>query len=108
MLFALGLTRLGGIIRFIPDPVITGFTAGIGVIIFVGQWRYFLGLPAAGGEHFHEKLWHAAAAMPQLDWPTAALATGRLSPVVLAPRVPRPAPRARPAGRAACWRRLAA
>ena len=48
MLVALGLARLGGIIRFIPDPVITGFTAGIGVVIFVGQWRYFFGLPAAG------------------------------------------------------------
>ena len=45
ILLALGLTRMGGIIRFIPDPVIIGFTAGIGVIIFVGQWRYFLGLP---------------------------------------------------------------
>ena len=32
MLLLLGMTRLGAIIKFIPDPVIVGFTAGIGVI----------------------------------------------------------------------------
>src|SRR5512142_1691448 len=34
----LGLARFGSIIKFIPDPVIAGFTAGIGVVIWVGQW----------------------------------------------------------------------
>src|SRR4051794_33546284 len=58
MLLALGFAKLGGIIRYIPDPVITGFTAGIGVIIFVGQCRFFLGLPPTGGEHLHEKVWY--------------------------------------------------
>src|SRR5262252_2997006 len=58
ILLAMGLARLGSVIRFIPAPVIVGFTAGIGVIIFVGQWRDFFGLPAVAGEHFHEKLWH--------------------------------------------------
>ena len=37
----------GRIIKFIPDPVIVGFTAGIGVIIWVGEWRDFFGLPAS-------------------------------------------------------------
>ncbi len=39
MLLLLGLTRMGTIIKYIPDPVIVGFTAGIGVIIWVGQWQ---------------------------------------------------------------------
>src|SRR5688572_27438480 len=56
ILLALGLARMGAIIKFIPDPVIVGFTAGIAVIIWVGQWRDFFGLPAVTGEHFHEKL----------------------------------------------------
>ena len=88
MLVALGFARLGGIIRFIPDPVITGFTAGIGVVIFVGQWRYFFGLPAAGGGHFHEMLWSQLRMLPHLHWPTAMLATGALLAIVFAPRVP--------------------
>ena len=49
ILVAMGLARLGAVIRFIPDPVIVGFTAGIAVIIWVGQWQYFFGLPAPGG-----------------------------------------------------------
>jgi SulP family sulfate permease len=57
ILLILGVVRLGGVIRFIPSPVIVGFTAGIGLIIFVGQWKDFFGLhPAASGLHFHEKL----------------------------------------------------
>ena len=32
ILTALGLARFGGVIRFIPAPVIVGFTAGIGVM----------------------------------------------------------------------------
>ena len=88
MLLALGLARLGGIIRFIPDPVITGFTAGIGVVIFVGQWRYFLGLPPAVDEHFHEKVWSLLQALPQLSWPTAALGVASLVAVVGSSRVP--------------------
>jgi SulP family sulfate permease len=88
MLLALGFARLGGIIRFIPDPVITGFTAGIGLIIFVGQWRYFLGLPDAGGEHFHEKVLNLIATVPQTHVATAAIAVLSLAAVVLTPRVP--------------------
>ena len=41
ILALLGFARLGNIIKFIPDPVIVGFTAGIGVIIFVSQWKDF-------------------------------------------------------------------
>lgn len=90
ILLALGLARLGGIIRFIPDPVITGFTAGIGVIIFVGQWRYFFGLPASAGagEHFHQKAWHLVEALPLLDPATTALAVFSLCAVVFATRLP--------------------
>lgn len=42
MLMLMGFAKLGGVIKFIPNPVIVGFTSGIGVIIFVGQWKDFL------------------------------------------------------------------
>ena len=64
MLVLLGVARLGAVIRFIPEPVIVGFTAGIGVIIWVGQWKDFYGLPAVTGEHFHEKLFHLLQVLP--------------------------------------------
>src|SRR5690606_12148258 len=34
ILLLLGVARMGGVIKFIPLPVITGFTAGIGIIIW--------------------------------------------------------------------------
>ncbi len=44
ILILMGILRLGVVIQYIPEPVITGFTTGIALIIFVGQWKYFLGL----------------------------------------------------------------
>lgn len=44
MLLAMGLLRLGGVIKFIPRPVTVGFTTGIAVTIFTGQLGNFLGL----------------------------------------------------------------
>src|SRR5690554_4779388 len=54
MLFAMGATRLGGMIRFIPISVVIGFTNGIAVVIFLSQIRDFLGLdiPDMPGEFF--------------------------------------------------------
>ena len=89
ILFCFGLARLGAIIKFIPAPVIAGFTAGIGVIIWVGQWKDFFGLPKTGGEHFHEKLWHLVQALPQLDPATTGLSLLSLLLVIFTPRIPR-------------------
>ena len=52
ILLLFGVSRLGAVIKFIPAPVIVGFTAGIGVIIWVGQWQDFFGLPPISGEYF--------------------------------------------------------
>jgi SulP family sulfate permease len=59
MLIAAGFGRLGNWIKYIPEPVVTGFTAGIAVIIFSSQVQDLFGLsidtvPA----EFIEK-WHA-------------------------------------------------
>jgi sulfate permease, SulP family len=43
-LIVLGASKLGGIIKFIPHPVVTGFTSGIAVIIFSSQVKDLLGL----------------------------------------------------------------
>jgi SulP family sulfate permease len=44
ILIGLGLAKLGGAIKFIPFPVVTGFTSGIALIIFSGQVKDLLGL----------------------------------------------------------------
>src|SRR5438045_3358432 len=43
-LILMGVARMGALIKFIPYPVITGFTSGIAVIIFSGQMKDFFGL----------------------------------------------------------------
>lgn len=87
MLLLLGIARLGAIIKFIPDPVILGFTAGIAVVIWTGQWRDFFGLPSVAGQHFHEKLWHTLQVLPQAHLGTTALAAATLLIVLFAPRL---------------------
>ena len=47
LLIAAGLMRLGTYIKFIPYPVTVGFTAGIGVIIFVSQIKDLFGITLA-------------------------------------------------------------
>ncbi|MGN0515273.1 MAG: SulP family inorganic anion transporter [Lachnospiraceae bacterium] len=44
MLILMGIFRLGKLIKFIPSPITTGFTAGIAVTIFTLEVRDFLGL----------------------------------------------------------------
>ena len=87
MLMLMGFARMGSVIKFIPAPVIVGFTAGIGVIIFVGQWGDFLGLPKVEGGHFHEKFWHLLQVLPQAHAPTAFIAGLSLMLVLITPRI---------------------
>ena len=44
LLFALGLLRLGSLVRFVPVSIVIGFTNGIAVLIAVSQLKDFLGL----------------------------------------------------------------
>ena len=88
MLVLLGAARLGAVIKYIPDPVIVGFTAGIGVIIFVGQWGDFLGLPRVAGGHFHEKLWNLLQVLPHFHPATTLLAGISLLAVIGTPKLP--------------------
>lgn len=88
ILLVMGLVRFGSVIKFIPAPVIVGFTSGIAVIIWVGQWKDFLGLkPALGAEHFHEKIWDLLLALPSLHLATTLLATLTLLTVIYSPRL---------------------
>lgn len=44
LLICMGLLKFGSLIRFIPYTIVTGFTSGIAVTIFIGQIKDFLGL----------------------------------------------------------------
>lgn len=48
LLILLGLARMGAVIKFIPYPLIVGFTSGIALIIFSSQIKDLLGLTITG------------------------------------------------------------
>ncbi|MBL8549350.1 MAG: STAS domain-containing protein [Hyphomonadaceae bacterium] len=93
ILIAAGLMRLGTWIKYIPEPVVTGFTAGIAMIIFASQVRDFLGLSMtevpADFLHKLAAFWDARASLS----PTALLlAAGSLGTILavqrFAPKLP--------------------
>jgi SulP family sulfate permease len=87
ILVGLGAARLGSVIRYIPIPVIVGFTSGIGVIIFVGQWKDFFGLhPATSGVQFHAKLIALLQAWPTLQLATTLLGVTSLLTLIVGTR----------------------
>ncbi|MBH5329776.1 STAS domain-containing protein [Eikenella sp. S3360] len=89
ILLLMGIFRLGAMIRFIPMPVVLGFTAGIGVVIWVGQWAAFFGLPKASGEYFHEQFVSLLHSLPQLHPATTALGLVSLALLIAVPRHPK-------------------
>lgn len=44
ILIMMGFARLGSVIKYIPHPLITGFTSGIAILIFSSQLKDFFGL----------------------------------------------------------------
>lgn len=56
LLLLIGLLRLGRFIAFIPSAVISGFTSGIALIIFIGQIDNFLGVTTEAAETAAQKL----------------------------------------------------
>ena len=50
LLLLIGIMRLGRFIAFIPSAVISGFTSGIALIIFIGQIDNFLGVKTEAAE----------------------------------------------------------
>ena len=95
ILIIMGLARMGALIKYIPYPVITGFTSGIAVIIFSSQLKDFLGLKmGAVPAEFMEKWIAYAGKLNTIDAPTTLVALGTLAVLLVWPRVSRmiPAP----------------
>ena len=83
-LAAIGFLRLGTYIKFIPYPVIVGFTSGIAVIILASQIKELLGLALAGPEpgRLLDKLPVLWSSLPTLDGATVALALATIGAIV--------------------------
>ncbi|MBK6412217.1 SulP family inorganic anion transporter [Sphingopyxis sp.] len=93
ILFVAGIARLGQMIKFIPHPVVTGFTAGIAVIIASSQVKDFLGLSLTSVPADFLPKWQAYfGALPTAQFTTVCVGFGALVTIVilrrLTPRLP--------------------
>lgn len=87
ILIGFSLLKFGSFIKFIPAPVIVGFTSGIGVIICFSQWQNYFGLPKVVGDTFFEKLMATFLVLPQFSIQTTLLATMGLLIILLVPKI---------------------
>jgi SulP family sulfate permease len=93
LLVALGLARFGAAIKFIPYPVVTGFTSGIAVLIFSSQIRDLLGLKMASVPSPFFAKWAAFARhLGSVSWPAVAVSAASLVILVAWPKVSRRVP----------------
>ncbi len=77
-LIAAGLLRVGFLANFISDPVLTGFKAGIGLVILVDQIPKLLGVQIERGHFFHKVL-SILARVPETNRATLILAAAMLA-----------------------------
>ena len=68
-----GILRLGFVANFISEPVLTGFKAGIGLVIVLDQVPKLLGLHIHKGSFFHN-LWSIVQGLPEASLPTLGVA----------------------------------
>lgn len=62
-----GILKLGKVVKYIPLPVISGFTSGIGAIILIGQIPNALGLVIPSKEHVWETLYAVMSSITIAD-----------------------------------------
>ncbi|MGN0344097.1 MAG: SulP family inorganic anion transporter [Lachnospiraceae bacterium] len=88
ILIIMGLCRFGALIKYIPYTITTGFTCGIGVSLFVGQIKDFLGLDmGAVPSEFLEKISAYAAHITTTDLTTVLIGALALAILIFFPKL---------------------
>ncbi len=88
ILIILGLTGLGAAVRFIPRPIVIGFTNGIALLIASTQVKDFLGLRMPGNpSEFFDRLRQLAANLGSTNSASLLLGIGSLALILLVPKL---------------------
>ena len=93
-LILLGACRLGTIIKFIPYPIVVGFTSGIAVTIFTTQIKDLFGLTIEGGlpGDFISKWGVYLQNFASIDWATTAVVVLSVLIIILTPKISKKIP----------------
>lgn len=93
MLILMGLAHFGSVIKFIPHPVVVGFTSGIAVIIFTSQIKDFLGLRMENvPADFIEKIHAYSSVIDTINPAALCIGAGSLLIITLWPKLSRKIP----------------
>jgi SulP family sulfate permease len=92
ILVLMGAFRLGALLRFIPYPVIAGFTSGIAVIIFIAQLNEALGLGLTMPQHVPQQLAALAEHFSTVSWYAVGVSALTLAVLYGWPRITRKVP----------------
>ncbi len=89
-LIMFGVLHLGTIIKYIPYPIVVGFTSGIALTIFTTQIKDLLGLTMENvPSDFVEKWIAYVGSLPTIDWWSAGVGIGSVALIVLWPKLTR-------------------
>ena len=92
-LIGFGLLRLGTIIKYIPYPIIVGFTSGIAVTIFTTQVKDLLGMQISSvPSDFIEKWIAYFQNLGHIDWWSAAIGLASVAIISVTPKLSRRVP----------------
>lgn len=87
LLLIMGITGLGSAVKFIPRPVIIGFTNGIALLIASTQIKDFFGLRTGSvPSSFLPRMQMLIASLGSLQWQTVAVAAATLAIILAWPR----------------------
>lgn len=88
MLVIMGVFKLGNIIKFVPYPVIVGFTGGIALTIFSTQMNDMFGLGLEGiPADFLHKWWFYFQNFDKVDWGSFAVGLISLLIIIFSPKI---------------------
>ncbi len=88
----MGLARLGMLVQFVSDSVIVGFTAGVGLLIILGEARHLLRADAPASSFIGDTVMALIAQLPQTHWLSLGLGVGAALMIVLLQRIDRRLP----------------
>ena len=91
MLVIMSVLKVGRLVRYMPGPVVVGFTAGIALSILFGQLNNFLAVSGTDPtlEHFHQRTWDTFRHLGALGFTTPAIAFASLIILLGWERVPK-------------------
>lgn len=82
-----GLLKFGKTVKYIPLPIVSGFTAGIGVMIFIGQIKNALGINIPAKEYIWETIHEIIIGLKDTSMIALSITIGTIIMLYLLPKI---------------------